>query len=821
MRIIKNASLTVAIIGGSLLLAGCFSSSSSKDDKHYQATITYTAHNVPHIKADNYKGLGYGVGYAQAQENLCTLSEQVMRINGEKSMYYGPGANNINFATDVGYKTIDHPARAARLFPHTSQTTKDLLTGYAEGFNRVLDEKGSPANYPSPCVNQPWVRKITPQDVLAYHLDLATLAGSRNFLTAIAAAKPPTAQTTALSNVPLDPDRIFKVEGIGSNGWALGQDRVSEGKAMLLGNPHFPWEGELRFYEQHLEIPGKMNVHGVGMIGLPVVVIGFNQNVGWTHTVSLSKRFTFYQLELNPENPLQYKYDGKYRDITQKVIKVKVNAGENGIVEKDHTVYFSHFGPIVGLGSLSSALDWTAKSAIAVRDANLDNISMLDQWIAMDEAKNRKEFFAAFAKHQALPWVNTMMIADDGTANYIDGTQVPQFNDVTEQYWRNMSQLPQLNGIWQDGAGNILLPGNSSIYEWKNTGDARAPGLVPFSKAPQQTRKDYVYNSNSSHWLTNLEEPLEGYSIVYGGERSVRSPRTRYNAQLISNPTAHGLTGADNKFSLTQLKDVINHNGSLFGDDVQFKTDLVQRCDNGVTAGFAGLSAAVCDALRDWSGQYNLDSTGAQLMREFLSFFRDGGHRGLSNDFFANSFNVSAAATTPSGLKPFTGAAANDPVLKALAGAASRLTAHGIALDAKLGDIQHVIKAEGHAPIAITGGYSYEGVFNVIESSFGRRDSSAIANTVVGKKLSGSVLSEVEAGKAAYHINYGSSIVLALKMTDKGPEADMFLTYGQSHDPESEYFEDQTQMFSELEWRKMDITTDNSVSSKTISSKDN
>ena len=807
----QSAYFTVGALTAALL-TGC-GGSSSKGNDSMAATITYTGHNVPHIVADNYKGLGYGIGYAQAQENLCTLSEQIMRIHGEKSKYYGPGAGSINFATDVGYKYMNHPARAERLFPQTSKTTQDLLTGYAEGFNRVLDEKGSPAKYPSPCVNAEWVRKITPQDILAYHLDLATLAGSRNFLTAIAAATPPNAKTTAVTHVSLDESRIMRVEGIGSNGWALGKDRVSDGNALLLGNPHFPWEGELRFYEQHLKIPGELDVHGVGMVGLPAVVIGFNNHVGWTHTVSASKRFTFYQLELNPANPLQYKYDGEYRDMTQQTVTVEVNAGSAGMVPKEHTVYSTHFGPVVGLGSLSPALAWTAKSAISVRDANLDNIGMLEQWIAMNKAKSRQEFFKAFETHQALPWVNTIMIADDGTANYIDGTQVPQLSSIAESYWRVASKTTTAAPIWQEGAGNILLPGNNSAYEWKDTGDARAPGLVPFKNAPKQTLSTYVYNANSSHWLTNVEEPLEGYSIVYGGERSVRSPRTRYNAQLISNPSAHGITGIDNKFSLEQLKDVLDHNGSLFGDDEQFMTDLVSRCDGGAAVNAVGVG--VCNTLKDWNGTYNLDSTGAHLMREFLSFFRVGGHSGLRNDLFTVGFNVNKPATTPSGLAAYSGAAANDPVVIALAAAAKRLADNGIALDAKLGDIQYVIKAEGHDPIPMTGGYSYEGIFNVIESSFGRRDSSDIANTIVGKKVAGSVLSEVAAGKAAYHINYGSSILLALKMTDKGPEADMFLTYGQSHDPESEFFDDQTKMFGDLNWRPM-IFKEADVKAKTV-----
>ncbi|WP_197468478.1 penicillin acylase family protein, partial [Alcanivorax sp. HI0083] len=123
---------------------------------------------------------------------------------------------------------------------------------------------------------------------------------------------------------------------------------------------------------------------------------------------------------------------------------------------------------------------------------------------------------AAFEEHQGIPWVNTLMIDKSGSASYIDGTQVPQLSAQAEGYWRAASQSPQLAPIWQDGAGSVLLPGNSSVYEWVDSGDTLTPGLVPFSKAPQMTRDDYLYNANSSHWLSNLEAPLEGYSVLYG-----------------------------------------------------------------------------------------------------------------------------------------------------------------------------------------------------------------------------------------------------------------------------------------------------------------
>src|SRR5690554_7341650 len=82
-------------------------------------------------------------------------------------------------------------------------------------------------------------------------------------------------------------------------------------------------------------------------------------------------------------------------------------------------------------------------------------------------------------------------------------------------------------------------------------------------------------------------------------------------------------------------------------------------------------------------------------MREFLTEFKVGGHRGLSDALFANSFVKVRPATTPSGLAPQHSNANADPILKALAAVKNRLAAAGIALDAKLGDIQYV-RSEEH-----------------------------------------------------------------------------------------------------------------------------
>lgn len=801
---------------GSIVLSGCSGGSDNaslpsppEQAQPYQASIRYTEFGVPHITANDYGSLGYGVGYDQARNNLCTLSEQLVKLKSKKSRYFGPGEKSQNLLTDIGYKAMDYPAQAAELFNELSETSSELLKGYAAGFNRSLAERQGPEEYPSPCRNAEWVEPITAQDMLAYQLDLAGLASARNFLSAIAAAKPPAASAASF-NVQLDPAKVFTSEGIGSNGWALGNEKVEGANSLLLGNPHFPWDGELRFYQNHLTIPGELNINGATMIGLPAVVIGYNDNLGWTHTVSQSKRFTLYQLELDPADATRYKYNDSYRDMTTKTVQIQVKQPDGSLADYSQTVYFSHQGPVVNLASISPALGWNKQSAVAFRDANAGNIRMLDQWLSMGKAESREEFFQAFNEHQGIPWVNTLMIDKDGTANYIDGTLVPKLSETAEQYWRAASQSPELAPIWQDGAGSVLLPGDSSVYEWVDTGETLTPGLVPFANAPKQTRNDYVFNANSSHWLSNLNEPLEGFSILYGPEQSIRSTRTRFNAKLITDTSSSSLAGSNGEFSLEELKSVMTHNGSLFGGD--WKNALTQRCTNHPTITYQAADfdlTSACQVLINWDGRYNIDSTGAHLMREFLAAFRVSGHRALDDDLFATAFDPASPATTPSGLAPIDSTDVNnDPVLQALAAAASRLEGQGISLNASLGSLQYVLKASGEAPIAVSGGYSFEGVFNMAETKADSRSTSDLANTLTGQPIEDSLLFALDEDadgqdEPAYRVNYGSSFVMALQYTDEGPKADMFLSYSQDHDPKAEHFKDQTQLYSELEWRPM------------------
>ena len=82
---------------------------------------------------------------------------------------------------------------------------------------------------------------------------------------------------------------------------------------MVLGNPHFPWDGAERLYQAHLTIPGKLDVSGGSLYGVPAVLIGHTRGLAWSHTVASAWRFTPFELTLAPGDPYSYIVDGQVR----------------------------------------------------------------------------------------------------------------------------------------------------------------------------------------------------------------------------------------------------------------------------------------------------------------------------------------------------------------------------------------------------------------------------------------------------------------------------------------------------------------------------
>lgn len=100
--------LSRACVAGVLLglsLSGCARQASEAQVGEATAEIRRTSFGIPHIRASNELGLGYGIGYAYAQDNLCLLANEVVTVNGERAKYFGAQQSTLeernNLTSDV------------------------------------------------------------------------------------------------------------------------------------------------------------------------------------------------------------------------------------------------------------------------------------------------------------------------------------------------------------------------------------------------------------------------------------------------------------------------------------------------------------------------------------------------------------------------------------------------------------------------------------------------------------------------------------------------------------------------------------------------
>ena len=91
---------------GVALLVGLGLSAPAEAAGGYSAEIRRTAYGAPHIKAADFGGLGYGAGYAAAEDNFCDFAERTLTVNGQRSRYFGPGDHNSNILSDIYHRGL-------------------------------------------------------------------------------------------------------------------------------------------------------------------------------------------------------------------------------------------------------------------------------------------------------------------------------------------------------------------------------------------------------------------------------------------------------------------------------------------------------------------------------------------------------------------------------------------------------------------------------------------------------------------------------------------------------------------------------------------
>jgi acyl-homoserine-lactone acylase len=98
---------TIIVIAATVLSACAAAPAGQTDSRpRFTADIRRTAYGVPHIEARDVGGIGYGFGYASAQDNICEIMDRYMTVRGERALHLGPGNNDANIDSDLYYRRL-------------------------------------------------------------------------------------------------------------------------------------------------------------------------------------------------------------------------------------------------------------------------------------------------------------------------------------------------------------------------------------------------------------------------------------------------------------------------------------------------------------------------------------------------------------------------------------------------------------------------------------------------------------------------------------------------------------------------------------------
>ena len=489
--------------------------------KSYRAEVRRTTGGWAHVKANDYGSLGFGYGYAYAQDQLCELADIVVTVNAQRSRYFGPEDGNLE--SDFFYQRIKDMRTVQKLVrrkaPHgPSKAARDTIKGFAAGYNAYLKRTGR-NKLPDPtCRGKRWVRPITALDMYRRIYQLGLRASSGNFRNEIVAAEPPSGNASAARRIdPQAFNRRLGADSLGSNGLGIGRDGANGERALLLSNTHFPWQGSERWYEVHLTIPGKLNVIGASLQGVPVVNLGFTRGVAWSHTVSTARRFTPYELDLRRGRPTEYVVDGRNVKMRKRTVRVRV-----GGRARRHTFYETRWGPVFSFAA--GGPDVGDRARLRARRRQRRQLPARQPVGASTTARSRSPTSGAptgacRATRGPTRSPPTRPATPTTPTSRWCRTSTPTCSRAAPRTTRSRRSCSRR--AW------CCSTARARRCRWKNDRDALAKGIIGPRGLPRATRTDYVENSNDSYWLPSARFRLTGFPRIIGGEGTQRLLRTR------------------------------------------------------------------------------------------------------------------------------------------------------------------------------------------------------------------------------------------------------------------------------------------------------
>jgi len=450
--------------------------------KKYDVEILRDKWGVPHVFGKTDADTAFGIAYAHAEDDFVTIQGTLLAARGM-------------LATELGIKGApnDYMVHMLRLWDDINKKyekelnpeTRKICQAYADGLNyyaSLHQEHANPQLYPAKGedVAAGFVHKVP----LFFDMD-------RTLKLIFDSDTPPVTDTPVKKIQAALHTSPFALEG--SNTFSVSSKKTPDGSTYLAVNSHQPWEGPVSWYEAHLHSDEGWDAVGGLFPGTPVVLHGHNRNLGWAHTVNRPDLLDVYVLEINPDNPGQYMFDGEWKDLEVREVTLHIRILGPFVIPVKKKVYRSIHGPVIV----------RPHGTYALRYAAMGKIRQVEQWYRMNKARNMKEWLAAM-KIRAIPCFNCGYADRDGNIMYLYNALIPLRNE---------------NYNW-----TRPVPGNTSETVWSK--------YIPFNKQPKVINppSGFVINCNSSpyHTTTGTGNPDPSrYNTSLGIETNVNNRAMR------------------------------------------------------------------------------------------------------------------------------------------------------------------------------------------------------------------------------------------------------------------------------------------------------
>jgi acyl-homoserine-lactone acylase len=620
--------LFVVVFSLLLLPSAIEPQSHESDARSPAAEILWDTWGVPHIYSKDMESAARAFGWAQMQSHSHLLLREVARARGRSAEYFGKDLlDSDKVQRTMGLYSLAKEWRGQQS-PELGRYLEAFVTGINE-YGRQHFDKLQPEARP--------VLPVTSIDIIA-HLARVIF----EFVGVVGCQE------------AFD-DSLFA----SSNGWAIGPSRSVSRHSMLLANPHLPWSGDATWIEAQIVSPD-YDVYGATLIGSPVIAIGFNRWLGWTHTVNMIDPCDLYALVREADG---YRFSGQKRAFIVDKQSIKVRNADGTITDVTFEVRRTVQGPVVEKGG----------KLLAVRAAGFDVSPMagvMEEWWAMGRARNLREFEVALERLQ-IPMFNVIYADKEGHIMLVCNGDLPIRPKGDAAFWA------------------APVPGDDSSLVWNR--------VHPYRDLPKaiDPPSGWVQNSNSAPWymtfpFLNPSNYPAYLSFPTSSPEGAPSAREESGLRMLL---------SDQKISLEKL---IEQKYSTSSELAERVLDDLIIASQRYGSNRAKMAAEV---LRKWDRRAEAESRGAALFAAWKLEMDKGG------DFqYAEPFDPKRPLDTPHGLKDKKTAAA------ALDTAAAKVQFSTRGLNVAWGDLYRLRRGQVDLP-GNGAGAGVLGTFRIVDYS--------------------------------------------------------------------------------------------------------